>query len=84
MKKKQRRSARTSISKGQYMQLMGLHAAHKAQYAVCEAIEKAAREITLEIDAEGKPNTYGHTIDWLMESRGLDEMLDLLGIKVRR
>jgi hypothetical protein len=84
MSVKSQKAAVERITKAQYYQLMGLGAAYKAQNAVCQAIEKAAYAITQELDHAGKPETSGHTTDWLFESRTLDEMLDLLKIKVRK
>lgn len=84
MSEKSRKTAVDRITKAQYYQLMGLGAAYKAQYAVCAAIEKAAYAITQELTYNGKPETSGHTTDWLFESRTLDEMLELLEIKVRK
>ena len=79
-----KKSKVTYITKAQYTQLIGLHAVMTEHEKVRAAIEKAAYAITHELDHNGKPETCGHTTDWLFGSGSLDEMLELINIKVLR
>ena len=75
-------SAKNDISRAEYLQLMGLRAVADKYNALLKAIEVAAYEITAELDRNGKPETMGHTSDFIYGNWDLDTMLERLGLKV--
>lgn len=78
------KSNRKSISKREYLALVGLEALAKVQRNMLDEIESAALEITKEVDYNGVPERGGHTMDMLWGSRELDDMLRILKIKVKK
>lgn len=72
------RTEKTTITRAEYCQLHGLVLLAKGHYAALDSIEKAAVAITEEKSTLGG----GHTVDAIGQNRGVDEMLELLGIKV--
>lgn len=75
-------STKTTISRAQYYQLIGLQAAHIAQMRILKALEDAAVEITGEVDHNGTPERCGHTLDWIGGDREFNDMLKLLELEV--
>lgn len=68
------------ITKNQYYQLVGLFTLGAQYLSQLEDLEKAALEITNEVDTK-----FGsHTSDGIWGNRGLDDMLKLLNIKVSK
>jgi hypothetical protein len=65
-----------TITRGQYLQLLGLQTLAKQHWSAINDIEKAALEITKE------DNDIGHTMDMMADSRNIDDGLRILGIKV--
>lgn len=66
-----------TITKQQYYCLIGLQELAKAKWKEISELEKAAVEITEDKDAE-----FGHTSDFIAGSRDIDELFELLEIKV--
>ncbi len=64
-----------TITKNQYLQLVGLMTLGRKHNEMCREIEKAACEITGE-------DVAGHTVDMMYGDRELDEGLKLLGVQV--
>ena len=71
-----------TISKKDYMALIGLCEVAKRYLELLGTIEEAAQEITEEMNSEGKPETMGHTSDYIYRSRELDDLLRVLRISV--
>lgn len=71
-----------TITQTQYYQLAGLQVLAQRAYREIEALNQAAVSITEEKDREGQPADMGHTYDMMSQSRGLDEALKLMNIKV--
>lgn len=71
-----------TITKTQYCQLCGLQVLAQRAWREVEALNKAALSITEEKSREGLPDDMGHTYDMMSNSRGLDEALQLMDIKV--
>lgn len=65
-----------TITKSQYYALMGLREVARKNWEQLCLLEKAAAEITGEIDG------LGHSSDYLAGSRELEDMLRILEIKV--
>lgn len=65
-----------TITKNQYVQLVGLLAIATKHYAMINQCEAAFTEIT------GEGDTAGHGMDILCGSRELDDGLRILGITV--
>ena len=68
-----------TITKSQYYTLIGLREVAKEQCLILDKIEKLAKEITGEQDKD----FGGHASDYIYGTRNLDEMLKILGIKVK-
>ena len=74
-----------TITKNQYLQLVGLLALAGRHMAMLKSISEAALSITGE-EKDGTPSTYGHTFDavWDDNRRDADALLTRLEIKVRK
>lgn len=68
-----------TITKSQYYTLMGLREVARKNWEQLYLLEKAAAEITGELEKDG----LGHSSDYLAGSRELDNMLEILSIKVQ-
>lgn len=66
------------INKKDYYCLIGLEQLAKRKWREISDLEKAAVEITKEED-----RVFGHTSDFIAGSRDIDELLELLSIKVK-
>lgn len=74
-----------TISKAQRLQLIGLRAVAEQLNKQLDAVEAAAVAITGEKDAHGDPESCGHTYDYVIgDYRGVDEMLRLVNVRVRK
>lgn len=66
-----------TITRNQYLQLVGLITLGKHHRTLLESIEKAAREITGESEEGGS-----HSDDMIWADRGIDDGLRILEIEV--
>lgn len=66
-----------TITKAQYLQLVGLNTLAAKYDNLMRELNKAAEEITQE-----KHDCGGHTMDIIYQSRELDEGLEIMGITV--
>lgn len=74
-----------TISKAQRLQLIGLRAVAADLNKQIDAVNEAAVAITGEKDEHGDPETCGHTYDAIISGyRGIDEMLRLVDVRVRK
>lgn len=71
-----------SISKNDYMALVGLREIAKRYLDILDFINASAQKITNELDQDGNPEDMGHTSDYIYGSRELDDLLRLLKISV--
>jgi hypothetical protein len=75
-------SNKTSITKSEYFQLIGLREMARRYWQIINDLDRAGQEITGEVDEYGKPALFDHTSDYLAGSRDIDELLKILKLKV--
>ena len=71
------KSTKTSITKNEYLQLVGLQTLSESYLEKLDDLEKTAYEITGELDK------YSYTTDMIFNDRDIDDVLKQLGIEVR-
>lgn len=71
-----------TITRAQYLQLVGLHALAAHHIKAMDDLTMAALAITQERDGDGELDQRGHTNDLIWHSRTLDEGLKIMGITV--
>lgn len=67
---------KTTITQKEYIMLQGLIAVAEKHNAICDSCVKSIADIL------GEDDDAGHSSDVAYGSRGLDELLRVLGIKV--
>ena len=70
------------ITQEQYYQLMGLKAMADELNRQLRTVERAAARIVQEPADDDGETYFGHVSDWIYGSRGLGEMLNLVGVEV--
>jgi hypothetical protein len=72
-----------TITRAQYLQLLGLQLLAANHWRAIEDLEKAAYTITDERDGDGSLETCGHTSDILLDKHAtIDDLLKRLSIIV--
>ena len=71
------KSTKTSITKNEYLQLVGLQTLSESYLEKLDDLEKTAYEITGELDK------YSYTTDMIFNDRDIDDVLKQLGIEVK-
>lgn len=71
-----------TITRAQYLQLLGLVTLARHHNAALNDIVAAALDITDERDEEGKRNQWGHTSDLIYSEESLDAKLGYMKITV--
>lgn len=77
-------SSKKSITQAEYYQLLGLRSIADKYNEMAKNCAVAARDITQELDHDGKPDDMGHTYDCIYGSRAVEEMLELIGLTIEK
>lgn len=72
----QPKTTKKTITHAEYLQLLGLRLIADRHQSAMDELSKAAAAIT------GETDELGHTYDYVWSNRELDEMLDVLELKV--
>lgn len=76
------KTTKTSITRDEYLQLLGLKTLSKEYNKILDLLTNAVQRITGELDHNGNPEKSGHNSDFIFGDRELDDMLRILEIKV--
>ena len=71
------KSKKTTITKNEYLQLVGLQALANSYLKKIDDLESLAYELTGELDS------FGFTTDMICNDRGIDEVLEQLDITIK-